>query len=392
VNVERIKLVVNAGAHERQHCPVKTTIPLEENVPRENLVLWDESAGKRVPVQSWTEAGGKVNLAWIVERMGRGESRSYELRVGVDPADPGDGVCLQERAGKLEVSIAGAHLTTYNYRDVVRPYLYPVFAADKVGVTRDWPMVPDAPGDSTDHVHHKGIYTAQDEIRGVNNWAEGEGHGWQVHAAFERVYGGPVAGGFTEALDWTDADRNVYMTETRRVTFYHTPAQARLFDYQVTLVASEGDLVIGDTKEGGLIAVRVASSMEAQREGGGAIVNGLGGVGEAETWGKRAPWCDYSGPVGGGVYGIALMDHPRNPRFPTYWHVRAYGLMTANCVGRHHFTNDPGNRWDLPIAAGESRTWRYRVLVHHGDAQAAQVQMHYEGFVYPPSVELCPSR
>jgi hypothetical protein len=82
------------------------------------------------------------------------------------------------------------------------------------------------------------------------------------------------------------------------------------------------------------------------------------------------------------------MDHPHNLRFPTYWHVRAYGLMTANCMGRHHFTGDPGNRWDLSIPAGGSVTWRYRVLLHHGDVRSAQIPTHYEGFVYPPSVEI----
>ena len=51
----------------------------------------------------------------------------------------------------------------------VRPHLYPVFAAENVGITRNWPMVEGLPGESTDHPHHKGIYTAQDEIRGVNN-------------------------------------------------------------------------------------------------------------------------------------------------------------------------------------------------------------------------------
>jgi hypothetical protein len=71
--------------------------------------------------------------------------------------------------------------------------------------------------------------------------------------------------------------------------------------------------------------------------------------------------------------------------------VRAYGLMTANPVGRHHFTGDDSNRWDLPIAAGESKTWRYRVLVHHGDAGAARVAAHYEGFAYPPAVEVAPN-
>ncbi|MBN1584322.1 MAG: PmoA family protein [Anaerolineae bacterium] len=381
-------LIVHAGEHERWQCLVETAITLDQDVPCENLVLWDESEGKNIPVQAWTEKEGQINLAWIVDRMARQDARTFELRVNDEPVASNDGVRLQERPGKLEVLIAGKHLTTYNYDQVVRPYLYPVFVDEGVGITRNWPMVQDVPEESTDHPHHKGIYTAQDGINGVNNWGEGQGHGWQVHKRFSRTFGGSIAGGFTAELDWTDQNRHVYMTETRQITFYNTPPQARFFDYQVTLHASKGDLVIGDTKEGGLIAVRVACSMEEQRESGGTIVNGLGGAREAETWGKRAQWCDYSGPIGSKQYGICLIDHPQNPRFPTFWHVRAYGLMTANCFGRHDFTGDPGNRWDMPVAAGESRTWRYRILLHHGDARAAQVPTHYESFAYPPSVDI----
>ncbi len=381
------KLVVDAGTHERLHCPVKTSIAVGESIPCDRLYLQDES-GTAIPVQVWQGEDGPLQLAWIVERMDRRESRTFLLCVGDAPSGSEGGVRLEERPHQLQVTIDGKPFTTYNYGHVVRPYLYPVFVSENVGITRNWPMAEAAPGESTDHPHHKGIYTAQDEICGVNNWSEGEGHGWQTHKSFERIYSGPVAGGFTAAIDWTDRDRNVYMTETRQMTFYRTPSQTRLFDYQVTLHASEGDLVIGDTKEGGLISVRVASSMEEQREAGGTIVTGVGGVGETEAWGKRAHWCDYSGPVGGGQYGITIMDHPQNPRFPTYWHVRAYGLMTANCVGRHHFTGNPEDRWDLPIAAGESRIWRYRVLIHHGDAKSAQVPVHYEGFAYPPAVDV----
>jgi len=378
-------LIVNAGRHTRVQCPVEAEIGLE-SVP-EDLVLWDEANGRAVPVQAWAKEG-RVKLGWIVGRMNPGERRAYALRTAPVSSAQVGWVRLVEAPSQIQVSIGGRRFTTYNCGpEVVRPYLYPVYADEGVGVTRDWPMVQGASGESTDHPHHKGIYTAQDEIRGVNNWGEGEGHGWQVHKRFSQVYSGPVAGGFTSEIDWTDADRNVYMTETRQITFYNTPLRARLFDYEVTFHASHGELLIGDTKEGGFLSARVASSMEEQR-GGGVIANGCGGVTEAETWGQRAPWCDYSGRIGDGQYGVSLLDHPQNPRFPTYWHVRAYGLMTANCVGRHHFTGDDNNRWDLPIAAGESKTWRYRILVHHGDVRAAGVARHYEGFAYPPKVEI----
>lgn len=379
------KLTVHAGPHVRLQCPVQAEVPLE-SIP-ENLILWDEADGRVLPVQAWQEEG-RIKVGWIVGWMDAGESRAYTLRDLDEPRSLSSGVSLVEGEGQLHVSIGGRHFTTYNHGpEVVRPYLYPVYAGEGVGVTRNWPMVPGAAGESTDHPHHKGIYTAQDEIREVNNWGEGPGHGWQIHKRFSHVYSGLTAGGFTAEIDWTDKDRKVYMAETRHVAFYNTPLRARLLDYQVTFHASHGDLVIGDTKEGGFLSVRVASSME-EEEGGGVITNGCGGVTEAETWGKRAHWCDYSGTIQGGTYGVSLLDHPGNPRFPTYWHVRAYGLMTANPVGRHHFTGDDTQRWDLPIAAGQSMTWRYRILVHHGDAQAARLPAHYEGFAYPPAVEV----
>ena len=71
----------------------------------------------------------------------------------------------------------------------------------------------------------------------------------------------------------------------------------RLFDIAVTFRMTEGPITFYDTKEGGLVSVRVASSMDVPRTG--RIENGYGGINEAETWGKNAPWCDYSGLADG---------------------------------------------------------------------------------------------
>ncbi len=400
------KLTVHAGWHERLWCPVETELALDPVVVAvKNLTLWDTTDGLRMPVQAWHKKNGKVGLIWMIPALAPQENRSYELHHEDDvPITKGvhlempNGSKETDKANKLNVYVGGQYFTTYNYgNDVVRPYLYPVLAAPGVGITRNWPMVEGVSDETNDHPHHKGIYTAQGEVNGVDNWSEGRSHGWQIHRAFIKRYEGPVSGGFTQALDWTDAKRNTVMTETRRMTFYLSPRHARLFDYEVTLHASEGKVTLGDTKEAGLLSVRVASSMDAERETGGRIENGYGGLQEAETWGKRAPWCDYAGPIGSDGrrscygtplwYGIGLMDHIDNPRHPTYWHVRNYGLMAANCFGLHHFAADPNRRWDLVIPAGASLTWRYRVLIHHGDAQAAQAAIHYHNFVHAPTVE-----
>jgi len=195
-----------------------------------------------------------------------------------------------------------------------------------------------------------------------------------------------VYGGFTQTLDWLDQPGNVVLTEERQVTVYDLGPGLRLMDVALTFHASEGPVTFGDTKEGGLLSVRVATSMDAK--GQGRIENADGGIQEPECWGKRAAWCDYSGPVGGQVVGITFMDHPRNPLFPTHWHVRAYGLMTANPFGLHDFYRDPEHphRGDWTIPAGESRAFYYRVLIHPGDAAFGRVRAHYQDFAHPPRV------
>ena len=124
-------------------------------------------------------------------------------------------------------------------------------------------------------------------------------------------------------------------------------------------------------------------------EGTGKIETADGSVGEAEAWGRRAAWCDYSGPVGEDIVGIAILDHPTNPRFPTHWHVRDYGLMTVNPFGLHDFTGDTNaHLGDLIVPPYESRVFRYRILIHRGDATEGAVRERYHDFVNPPVVEM----
>jgi len=378
---------VAAGNHGRRWCPVEAEVSLPADVAEADLALRDGTNGRYVPFQIMRSGAG-VRICLVVDDLPVGGERTYELLKADTPVTClADGVTVTQDGGTLSFLVGGAPFSTYRFGpDVVRPYFYPLYAEPDVGITRNWPMVADVPGETNDHPHHKGLFTAQGEVNGVDNWAEGEGHGFQVHKAFVATFSGPVAGGFEERLEWTDSAKRSNMAETRRVTVYATPQGLRILDYDVTLTAEFGQVTLGDTKEGGLVSVRVATSMDAAREDGGRILNASGGLGEAETWGKRAPWCDYSGPVGPSWYGICMMDHPSNPRHPTYWHVRDYGLMTANCFGVHHFTADPGNRRDLVLASGSSLTWHYRVLVHGGAGDLASLTRAYQDFANGPTV------
>jgi hypothetical protein len=78
--------------------------------------------------------------------------------------------------------------------------------------------------------------------------------------------------------------------------------------------------------------------------------------------------------------GIAVFDHPRNLRAPTYWHARAYGLLAANPFGVKQFTGDRRQNGRYAIPAGEALVFRYRVFIHHGNPSQAQVAEAYLRF------------
>ena len=110
------------------------------------------------------------------------------------------------------------------------------------------------------------------------------------------------------------------------------------------------------------------------------MVNSAGANGEKRIWGKRADWVDYYGRVGAEDVGIAVFDHPRNLRAPTYWHARAYGLLAANPFGGRQFTGDRRLNGTYAIPTGESLVLRYRVFIHDGDPSHAAVAEAYREF------------
>ncbi|MCX6902695.1 MAG: PmoA family protein, partial [Verrucomicrobia bacterium] len=76
--------------------------------------------------------------------------------------------------------------------------------------------------------------------------------------------------------------------------------------------------------------------------------------------------------------GIAIFDHPSNPVFPTYWHVRDYGLFGANPFGLHDFEKKEPGAGNMTIAAGKSVTFKYRFYLHEGDEKQGKVAERYK--------------
>jgi hypothetical protein len=374
-----LKLTVAAGAYERDLCPVRVAIPeLQEG---SGATLVETGSGAAVPCQV-----AEGELAFLLNGLARGHVRTYTLTAGGAPPAPAPGFGVREVPDGLELTVGGQLFTRYNVgAGQTRPYFHPTIGPGGVRVTRSFPMEPgyEGPDESTDHPHHTGIYVAHGEVNDVNHWG-GRSAGRQVHREFGAIARGPVYAGAQEHLEWVAQDGTPTLSERRAFAVYNLPGEERLLDVTTTLIAAYGALHFGDTKEAGLISVRVASSMEGKR-GQGLIENAFGGRREPETWGKPAPWCHYSGPVGDTIQGIGVFDHPTNPRYPTNWHVRDYGLFSANCFGYHDYFPQTERDGSLRVDQGQSVTFRYRLHFHRGDAAAGSTEQRWADFAVPPA-------
>ncbi len=269
------------------------------------------------------------------------------------------------------MTVGGQVIGVFRYgTQLARPIVWPLVGPDGLGLTRDWPMSEANADDSRDHPHHQSFWVAHGDVNGVNHWSLAEGHGLQ---RVSDVKVGEEAGGIAidAGVDWLDAAGNKQLNEKRKLLFWSMADGPRGVDLTCRFEMTEGEVRFGDTKEGGLCSVRMASALEEKR-GGGRITNGAGGQGEGGCWGKPSPWCDYSGTLAGKNVGITILDHPANFRYPTTWHVRAYGLMTANPFGISFFRNDKFDG-SYTWQKGDVVEWRYRVVLHSGDASAGGV-------------------
>ncbi len=376
--VSDVKVTVSGGVRDRWQCPV--TVILEGDGVA--ALSCGEAA---VPAQSRPLGDGRCELRFIVDRLAAGESREYQATLG-RPAG-GGAMSVDDQGGQVVVKQHGAELSTY-YLDGVgaaRPFWYPLPDPYGRALTRGYPLV-ELEGERQDHPHHRSMWVAYGDVNGVDDWSEQPGHGTMTHESWNELTGGPVYALLDHQVLWRSNAGEPVLSERRLWRVYDLPASGRMWDCELDLTPAPGvgDVTFGDTKEGGLLSIRVTSSMDAPK---GRIENAVGGVNEGETWGKQAHWCDYSGPVQGNWVGLAVFDHPSSFRHPTSWHVRNYGLMTANCFGLSHFTGGAADGTHV-LRDGQTLKFRYRVYIHPGDAAAGRVASRWHDYAHPPVIKV----
>jgi hypothetical protein len=316
------------------------------------------------------------------------------IALGSLPAQAADFTVEKTATGGAVVKVDGKPFTEYVVDQANKTYLYPIHGPTGRNMTRNYPMKTIA-GEQHDHPHHRGLCFGHQDIAGFNNWAEAASFGKPKpgakpnpkastlgsikHRDYKELKGGET-GVISAVSDYLNNEGKKIMEEERVMTF-RVNGDTRVIDVDITLIASEGDVEVGDEKDAG-ISIRVPTEMAVDAgkdaKGTGHIINSNGDK-DADAWAKRATWCDYYGTVEGEAVGVAMLNHPSSFRHPTPWHVRTYGLFTANPFGLKSL-NKESESGAMTLKKGEKITLRHRFIFHTGDEKAGKIAEAYEAY------------
>jgi len=259
---------------------------------------------------------------------------------------------------KIQVFIGDKLFTNFMYPDTLeKPVLYPIHTANGTTVTRGFPLEPRT-GEPTDHPHHIGIWFEYENINGLDFW----NNSFAIAADKKQLYGWTRTdkilkttpgekGVLSYHANWTNKQKDVLMEETTSYEFSGS-GHRRMIDRETVLTAT-ADVLFTDAKDG-FLGMRVARELQIPSKqdqkftddkgnltvvkGGtdnianGNYITSEGKQGD-DAWSTRGVWCKLYGKMGNDSVSIAIIDHPKNPNYPTFWHARGYGLFAANPLG-----------------------------------------------------------
>ncbi len=301
----------------------------------------------------------------------------------------------QDRA--LDIEIDGECFATYNYGwrhgSLYKPFFHPIYGPAGVPVTQNGEF----PGTQRGHYWHHGLFIGHQHVNGISFWEEREGEtGRILHRSFLRMDEGPVVGRFVERNLWRTPVGVDLLDERREVWIYRLPPNQRILDFRLSLKPVDEPVTLGKTAYN-LLACHVPRGMHVadplsaydlrmyrpseMRPGvrGGRVVTSEGEINVERchaTSGARARWVDHSGPVDGRWQGVAIFDHPLNPRYPVYW------------LNWNNMTHGPSFTFAEPYTIDRDRplVLRYRVYIHDGDAATGRVEQRWQEFTCQPAV------
>ena len=315
-------------------------------------------------------------------------------------------VTPNEGARRVDVTIGGRPFISYIWPErVKKAVLDPIRSATGTIVTRGWPLNP-RPGERADHPHHVGLWFNYESVNGVDFWnnsdalkpADAAKMGTILHRRIVTAKSGADRGELVTESDWVMPGGKTALRE-RTQFFFSGDATTRIIERNATLTAADERVVFADVKDG-MLGMRVARQLEQPSneplvfaDAAGRLtkvpaMDNAGVTGEYASsegkkadavWSTRGRWTMLTGTIGDEAVTIAMIDHPKNPGFPTYWHARGYGLFAANPLGQKVFS-EGRETLNFTLEPRASATFRYRVVVIEGKAAGERVEREFQAF------------
>ena len=312
-----------------------------------------------------------------------------------------------EAQRRVDVTIDGKPFTSYIWPTTLKkPTLWPIRAANGAVITRAFPLEAKA-GERSDHPHQVGLWFNHGDVNGFDFWNNSEAikpdqaqkFGTIVHRKVGEVKSTVTgAGELNVEMDWVAGDGTPLLRENTKFIFAGGQG-IRTIDRITTLTALDKPVVFRDNKEG-VLGMRMTRALEQpatrpeiftdasgkatavpvldNKGVTGEYVSSEGLKGDA-VWSTRGRWTLLGGKIDEQPVTVAILDHPKNPGFPTHWHARGYGLFSANMLGAREFSKGK-ETLDFSIPAGTSATFRHRIVILNAEPKPEAIEAEYKKF------------
>lgn len=223
---------------------------------------------------------------------------------------------------------------------------------------------------NANYPHHSSLFFGCDKVNGGNYWQEGLERGQIISLRADILETGGDRVVIENECIWTRPGAQSPIRDIRTITVRAPSADMFVIDFDITLEMLM-DVTINKTNHS-LFSGRMDPDLAVTN--GGTMINAEGETAEKGTFGKASPWMDYYGERMGKAEGMAILQHPSNKWYPSTWFTRDYGFFSPTPMYW------PENGDNIILKKGETVQLRYRVLVHSGDHQTADIAGEFEKY------------
>jgi len=264
---------------------------------------------------------------------------------------------------KIDILINNSLFTSYIFsQDEKYPFFYPVNGPSKASVTSMR---------NGNYPHHSSLFFGCDKVNGGNYWQEGHDRGQIISLRADIIESGGEKVVIEDECIWKRSGANSPIKDVRRITITAPSDKMYQIDFDITLEMLMDVTILKNNHS--LFSGRMDPDLAVIN--GGTMINAEGAKSEKGTFGQPSPWIDYSGKRGKNIEGMTIMQHPSNKWYPSPWFTRDYGFFSPTPM---YWPEDPEK--GIVLKKGETIKLRYRVLVHSGNHETADIAGHFEEY------------